>query len=272
MIRVDTIEDLRRLYDVFRVHKGWTNNFLLEPELEGYINTGRLFSVHTQSNFLLLVDKGDFFRGYYTISDPDESIDLDISFPIVFEILYRGDKRKPTKEIEYWLSQGFVIHLNRENFFLNATEVGCTQFAKSDIQYLKYKSDIKAASFLINEHLDHYTGDMLSEDELQVFSDQNLLFGIYDDERLAGVLQAELKNNVFWLGHLVIDQRFQGLGLSHQLMEAYFREGLHHHCRQFQLWVISDNIPAIKLYSKYGFVSMNRSTQSMIKMNNGKNT
>ena len=57
------------------------------------------------------------------------------------------------------------------------------------------------------------------------------------------------------------------MGLANLLVDNYLNEGLKLKVRQFQLWVIDENIPAVNLYKKRGFAYLNKSTTSMLSIN-----
>ena len=135
------------------------------------------------------------------------------------------------------------------------------------IDHPKNQEDVILAKKLIDENLDFYTGDRLTLREIEKFSDNGLLFCAYKNNVMCGMLQADFKNKIYWLGHIVVHKDFRGMGLANLLVNHYLQEGLRLKTRQFQLWVINDNIPAINLYEKRGFKYFNKSTYSLLKTN-----
>lgn len=133
------------------------------------------------------------------------------------------------------------------------------------IESAKSENELLYAKRLMEENLDLYTGDQLTMEEIQYFANKICLYIAYDGEQPCGMLQADLKNGVFWLGHIVVETNYRGKGIATALVDHYLNAGIRLNCNQFQLWVIQDNVPAINLYKKYGFNYMNRSTCSMLK-------
>ena len=74
-----------------------------------------------------------------------------------------------------------------------------------------------------------------------------MLFCAYKDDIICGMLQADFKNNVYWLGHIVVHKDFRGIGLANLLVNHYLKEGLRLKVKKFQLWVVNNNVPAINL-------------------------
>jgi ribosomal protein S18 acetylase RimI-like enzyme len=158
------------------------------------------------------------------------------------------------------------MHLSRDCYFLKNKEL-YIDLVHSDIRIKSAKSEneLMYVKKLMEENLDLYTGDQLTIEEIQYFADENLLYIAYERERPCGMLQADFKNGVFWLGHIVVDANYRGKGIAKLLVVHYLNAGIKLNCNQFQLWVIQENLPALNLYKKYGFNYLNRSTCSMLK-------
>lgn len=260
---------LEELLGEFLNEAPFTNNYMLLEEMEKHIAKSGLFYQREEQGLVLLVDRQDFFRAYYYLKSLDHSFPLQHNRPVVQELIYRGPKHFPTEEVDFWLQQGFTKHLGRDAYFLKASACDTTVFDEqklADLRYLSSSEHLLQAEQMIRSHLDPYTGDMLSLEDLAVFAARQELYGLFEGERLMAVLQAELKNKVYWLGHMVVDGAYRGRGLSKILLHAYLRDGLSRQCRQFQLWVIDDNAPALGLYQGHGFSYLNKSTLSLLKI------
>jgi ribosomal protein S18 acetylase RimI-like enzyme len=214
----------------------------------------------------LFVEKDGFYRLYFLINNLDVKHDFS-SLELVLEIIYRGEKYKPLSLIEFWTKNDFKSHLTRDCYFLKTADA---IFENNDIdikvRIVKNQDDILFAKKLIDENLDRYTGDRLTLSELEKFSAEGLLYCAYKDGVPCGMLQAEVKNNINWLGHIVVQKDFRGLGVANHLTDFYLKQGLDLQINQFQLWVINDNSAAVRLYEKKGFKYLNKSTFSMLKI------
>ena len=273
MQQLNTIEEAVAIIEQYgRGGQALTNNYMLQDELVSHIEKGRLYAVHEDENAALLLRKRGFYRMYYYLKALDSSFHLSTSEPVVQEILYRGGKKFPEQEVAYWKKNRFQQHLGRDCYFVKSDALDDSLTSMSlqkgiEIEPLQTESHLIETQGLIEDYLDLYTGDTLSLNELKEFADRNELFGVFAEGQLAGVLQAEFKNKTFWLGHMVVKEEYRGRKLSTLLLKHYFQEGLKLNCRQFQLWVINDNLPALSLYKKYGFQYLNKSTISLLKTN-----
>lgn len=263
-IEIKNIEQLIELSTGIDKMKFFTNNYMLEDELLRHISKGDLYGLEYEGNVLLLLKKFNFFRLYYTLTNLDANPILPESH-IVQEILYRGEKHYPEVEIAYWEKQGFELYLGRELHVVKVTDEPWFLPKESDVYSISNSEEIVQAQALIDKYLDQYTGDQLTLNELETFAKEGTLYGVKHEGQLAGILQAEVKNKVNWLGHIVVSEEYRGLGLSKKLVEYYLQESTKNNCIRCMLWVRTDNEPAKRLYKKYGYSYMNKSTISLLK-------
>lgn len=273
MWQINSLEEAQSLIGRYGSKQTLTNNYMLQEELSLYIQRGTLYAHQQSENLVFLVRKRCFYRMYFYLNALKTSFHFPNLDPVVQEILYRGGKYFPEKEVAYWEENGFRRHLGRDCFFARPNEVAGWKYLipnESDIEIksLEAEQHLKEAQYMIEAYLDAYTGDILSLAELAVCANRNELFGVFVEGQLAGILQSDFKNKTYWLGHMVVKEEFRGRKLSTILLNHYFQEGLKLDCRQFQLWVINDNTPALSLYRKYGFQYLNKSTISLLKSNN----
>lgn len=267
MERIQTVDAFEILLTTFNKKDVVSNFYMLKEEYSKYIHAEDLFFYADGQNLYIYLKKQGFLKLYYFINDLNQPYLLgNPSQSQVLEIVYRGEKQYPTSHIDFWKSWGFDLHLSRDCYFLKNKELSI-DVAHSAIRIAcaKSENELLYAKRLMEENLDLYTGDQLTMEEIQYFANENWLYIAYEGEQPCGMLQAELKHGVFWLGHIVVDAKFRGKGIAKVLVEHYLSTGIKLNCNQFQLWVIQDNAPAVNLYKKYGFNYLNRSTCSMLK-------
>ena len=267
MKRVENLEVIDWLLETFMLSGTITNNYLLKDEYTRHIAMGNLFIDIDDHNAFIYLRRNGFYRVYYLINQEDRTFSFNSLQPLVLEILYRGEKNFPQNAKNFWELSGFQPHLSRDAYFLKNT-------SSNEILDLRPSQVIKAHSSehisftkrLIDEYLDLYTGDNLSLEQIEIFVSKGLVYLAFVDGQMAGILQADHKNGIFWLGHLVVDPAFRGKGVAQKLLKYYLNEGVIAKCNQFQLWVIKDNEAAVGLYKKHGFNYLNKSSFSMLKM------
>ena len=267
---INSHQQLEDLLEEFSASFKWSNNYMLLEELKVYLQAEKLFLLQkSKQSLVLLVKRDSFYRLYYQTNLLEDIQSFAVDQAVVQELIYRGPKFYPQEEVEAWGQQGFEVHMGRDNYFLNSKGLVSSDLAYSDdlsgIKPIENEADLQKADVMIRTYLDLYTGDILTREELSAFSATGDLLGIYIENVLAGLVQGEYKNKVYWLGHMVVDKAYRGQRLSTKLLKAYLLKGLSLNCRQFQLWVLQDNEPAIGLYKKYGFKYLNKSTISLLK-------
>ena len=267
---INSHQQLEDLLEEFSASFKWSNNYMLLEELEVYLEAEKLFLLQkSMDSFVILVQRDSFFRLYYQTNKLEDIQTVEVNQAVVQELIYRGPRLYPEEELKIWTQQGFKIHKGRDNYFLNSKGLESSDLEDSEdlsgIKPIENEPDLLKADEMIRTYLDHYTGDILSMEELLEYSVNGDLLGIYVENELAGIVQGEYKNKVYWLGHMVVDEAYRRQRLSTKLLKAYLLKGLSLNCRQFQLWVVQDNEPALRLYKKYGFKYLNKSTISLLK-------
>ena len=275
--RINSLPRLDELFKRFFRKQTITNNYILIQDYQKYIEEERLWFTSDNDNAYFFLRKDGFFRMYYFLNQKRSNYTLTVNIPVVLEILFRGDKRYPEQEVEFWQKSTFEKHLRRDCYFLKASDAieiveqgmsvpGFTVKKASSLEECKY------AKQLIDINLDQYTGDILSLEEVEHFASGGNVYIAYQNESPCGILHASQRNKVFWLDHIVVDEAYRGMGVSKVLIDYYLQEGIIKDCAKFQLWVISNNLPAVNLYKKYQFRYLNKSTISMLKLSHGKDT
>lgn len=270
MLLINSHQQLEDLLEAYSASFKWSNNYMLLEELKVYLQAEKLFLLQkSMESLVLLVQRDSFYRLYYQTNLLEEIQSFAIDQAVVQELIYRGPKFYPQEEVEAWRQLGFEVHMGRDNYFLNSKGLVSADLEDSEdlswVKPIEGEADLLKADEMIRTYLDRYTGDILSMEELRGFSADGDLLGIYVENKLAGLVQGEFKNKVYWLGHMVVDKDYRGQRLSTKLLKAYLLKGLSLNCLQFQLWVLRDNEPALGLYKKYGFKYLNKSTISLLK-------
>ena len=275
--RINALSRLDELFKQFFRKQTLTNNYLLTQDYKQYIEEQRLWFASEGDNAYFFLKKNGFFRLYYFLNEESNNFSLLIRIPVVLEILFRGDKRYPEQEVAFWQNSIFKKHLRRDCYFLKSSDA--VDMVEQEMSVpgftIKKATSVKECKYtkqLIDAHLDEYTGDILSIEEIKHFASIGNVYIAYQNDSPCGILQSSLKNKVFWLDHIVVDKSYRGMGISKVLIDYYLQQGIIKECSKFQLWVISDNLPAVNLYKKYQFQYLNKSTISMLKLPYGKDT
>lgn len=264
---IKTEVHLKELVGRYYVKTTLTNNYIMLDDYRQYIEYGRLAFIAGANNLVLLLRKKGFYQLYYYLNDLDEKMSLPTENTIVMEILYRGESDKPYQVIEYWEKNSFVQHLSRDQMVGSIKKIIFPKKLndKVEIKYVNEPEEVEFAYQLIKNTFDTYTGDILTRDEVKSYAEIECILLALIDGKPCGILQLEIKNNVSWLGHIAVDSSYRKQGIANALVSSWIKKTSDQPSARYQLWVIQDNIPALNLYEKSGFVYANKSTISMLK-------
>jgi ribosomal protein S18 acetylase RimI-like enzyme len=264
------IEDTGTLNDIIREHsirKTITNNYVLADAYFRHIEEENLYAITENGNAYILLKREDHYRMFYYLNNLENPGIFDCTMPVVMEILYRGEAQVPEEIFSYWKKRGFRRHLTRDLMTAVSSMVKMDEKEKPGI-IIKYAETDDEASFikkLSDSAFDKYTGDILSFFEVKSFTDSKNILCAYFNNKIAGMLQFETRNNITWLGHIAVAPEFRGNGIANALVRAYLNNNCTGPGTKYHLWVIQDNIAAISMYKKFGFIYGNKTSASMLK-------
>lgn len=265
------IRNLEQLNDIIQNYlrkDTFTNNYLLSNSYSEYIAHNKLYYLKKAHNAVILAEKHDFLQLYYYISNLDELMDVSkIDIPITMEILYRGELQRPCEIISYWEKCGFRQHLTRDMMTASFKQLTLPPENEPNIQtkYAETNEEITFSKELMDATFDKYTGDILTYNEIILLAKKKNIICAYLEKNLCGILQFEIRNNVFWLGHIAVDTKFRGFGVANSLVKTFITINMKLPETRYHLWVIKNNTKATTLYKKFGFIYGNKTSASMLK-------
>jgi len=266
--RIKDFDEVNNLIEGFTFKNTLTNNYLLADQLQILIANQKLFFIKGKNNLAILADRSISYQVYYLLNDLDENWIFEANKPLMMEILYRNEKNRPDNILKFWEVNGFKEHLTRNNLSLTYKQKVEPKDLNAiiRIQYATSTSEAKYTATLFENDLDRYTGDLKSYEEILHFVKNKNVICAYEGKQLCGALQFELRQNNYWLGHIVVDSDFRGKGIANSLVNAYIDLNRQSEDTRYQLWVIKENVPAVKLYERFGFKYAGKTTVSMLKL------
>lgn len=247
-----------------------TNNFLTKDEYVTYISSESLFYISTDNNVCFFVKKETCYRLYYIINSLSEVFDIPIGENYVIEILFRGERFFPQQHISYWENIGFKKHLQRDLYELKKSSADFSLYVPKDLGFeikkVQTLADAKVIKKLFDSAFDIYTGDYITDNELdQIYMHQQLYVAYKNNKPIAG-LHYYIKKNVLWLGHIAVSPEFFGRSIAKELVKKHIFEFKEQDIIRYALWVQTINSKAINLYKSMGYQYIGKSTMSMLKL------
>lgn len=263
--KIETYEQYIQLVERYNRKGRFTNDYL-QNEAADLIIHDRLYSVCGEDNALLLVQKDGFYRLYYYINNIEELLELPGS-ELVTEILFRGENT-PEVEVQWLERLGFKKNLVRDQYFAKYTSLTQPILIEGvKIEIATAIDDVLWAIRLFNASFDKWSGDYIPELQAQwLIQEKAILIAKNLDGNRLGALQFEKRQGVCWLNHIAVVSEARGRKVGRGLTEAYIEQGHVDDNSRYMLWVQRKNMSAVAMYRNKGFVPMNKSTLSMIKL------
>lgn len=264
-IKIETFEQYSQLVERYN-RKGRITNDYLQNEAADLINHDSLFAVCGENNLVLMVRKDGFQRLYYYINNTDEILELPQG-EYVTEILFRGENT-PKAEVKWLENIDFKKNLIRDQYFAKYSSLTQPVFIGGlKIEIATSIDDAIWAINLFNASFDKWSGDFIPEAMVPLLiQEQAILMAKDNNGNRLGALHLGKEKGVTWLHHVAVAENARGMGVGLSLVEAYIDQGHVDENSRYILWVQRHNTPAVNLYKKKGFVPMNKSTLSMIKL------
>ena len=264
-IKIESFREYCQLVDRYN-RKGRLTNDYLHNEVSNLIVQDRLYALCGEDNALLMVQKDGFKRLYYYINSVEENLFLPDG-EYVTEILFRGETT-PEFEVNWLEKLGLTKNLIRDQYFAKYASLTPPLLNSGlKIELATLVDDALWAINLFNVSFDKWSGDFISQAEASLLIQNRTLLIAKDikGNRL-GALHLETVKGVTWLNHVAVVEKARGMGVGRGLVEAYIEQGHMDENSRYMLWVQRQNTPAVYLYKNKGFIPMNKSTLSMIKL------
>lgn len=165
--------------------------------------------------------------------------------------------------IDYLETEGYSMTIHRRRMKANC-EIGHTSNGSTVHSNQIRVVSTEESTVIIKEMtlLFHpIFGYLPTDEELKQDIQNQTVLGIYEHERLCGVLHFQHKNSKYYLLHLMVFEGDRGKGYGRALLEAWFQRVKTIQLEQvvkkdsisFELWVDHMNRPAIDIYEQMGF-------------------
>lgn len=234
------------------LNKDYANNAnRLIRDYKALIEKKKLYYIEKNNYLLFFEDCRDFYNLYYFISKLNLSIDsedLNLEKPIVADEIYTDENLNIS--VDALLNAGFTKYLTRSYMKLKLSNKdeqlsGNIRFSSIDELELIFE--------LQNKYIDKYTGNFSFKKDLLEEIKERLILSIYEENNFVGYLRLKKNKKSLSLEGIVIDPRFRGKGYSKELVKYFIDYFSKESYNEISLWVIDDNLSAIRLYNFFNF-------------------
>ena len=264
--KISTLTDYQELLSNYAPIKIYSNDYI-QTEVPVLISKNRLFECHTSNNLFLFVKKEIGYRAYYYIGNLEEVLDFSTIDNLVVEILYRGIKFYPQKEIDYFSKCGFTINLIRDQYCAVYKDLTKGKSVEGIfVEEANSLDEVKDACELFNNSFDVLSGDYISKDKYQeLLTNNQILIAKNMEGNFLGALHQTLEKGVAWISHVAVLPEARGKHVGQALLNSFVENNHITEKQRYMFWVQQQNIAAVSMYQKKGFKYLNKSTISLIK-------
>lgn len=267
MTRIENSTQFNEIVKSFRNKYGklLSNCFLMPAEIDVLASNNSLFVAEYPGWLLIVCDRGDYSNLYYYtdgISSTDCVRELLISLEdkeFYLDIVTRsgrGDNDTPSRLIadgiaekykSYQRMQLSVKDIDFESLKINVAEGYC--LCEDYCNAEEFNKLWKSA-------LDEKSTPLPGDREIKSLCDDGCLFSVVDAEgSLAGVVMLTVSSRQALLQHLAVSPFHRRKGLALSLFQRSFLAARDKELTMLKLWVDRENMSAIALYDRTGFVT-----------------
>lgn len=267
MIRIENSAQFNEIVKNFRSKYGkvLSNCFLMPSEIDGLADNDSLFVAEYPGWLLIVCDREDYSNFYYYtdgISSTDcvrellNSLDDREVYLDIVTRSGRGDNDTPSRFIadgiaekykSYQRMQLSVKDIDFESLKINVAEgyCLCDNYCNAEEFNKLWKSS-----------LDEKSTPLPGDSEIKSLCEDGCLFSAVDSEgNLAGVVMLTVSSRQALLQHLAVSPLHRRKGLALSLFQRCFLAARDKELTMLKLWVDCENLSAIALYDRTGFVN-----------------
>ena len=267
MITIENSVQFNEIVKNFRVKHGksLSNCFLMPTEIDSLASKNSLHAAEYPGWLLIICDREDYSNLYYYtdgVSDTEcvreflNSLgDREIYLDTVTRS-GRGDNDTPSRLISDGLAVKYKSY-QRMQLPVKDVDFGTLEISIADGYRLcdNYFNPDKFNE-LWKSALDEKSTPLPTFEELRTLCDDGCLFSVLDrEDNLAGVAMLTLSSKQALIQHVAVSEKHRRKGLAFSLLKRCFLAADEKQLTMLRLWVDRENMSAIALYDRTGFVT-----------------
>lgn len=233
-----------------RSKRTYVNCYLSMITIKEKIDSGQILGFELQDGLLLMEMRNGIQELFFFCDDLKWIAQINqiknMSESMLINII-QGKADKIDYQQEF-LNYGYQPYKKYERLRLSGTNVSvlegtCVDFCDSDD-----KADLRN---VMDTSFDVKSDHIPDDDELNGFIETKSIICVRQNREIAGFIIFEDKGKTSYIRMVCVKESYRGCGIGSELMKMYF--GIHEGFKSFTLWYDTTNIPALKLYSRWGY-------------------
>lgn len=268
LIRIETTDRYLEITQAYK-RRGCYSNDYIQTDVQTLVTEGKLFEYCEDDNAFLFVKKEVGHRVYYYLNNLASVPIFDVKSDLIVEILFRGESNFPNDEIDYLLKCGFQKHILRDQYSATYKDIKLMDYDVPglNIYIAKNLGEIEYAVNLFNKTFDNYTGNYIPISECErLLGEKCVLIAQYEG-KYAGAMHFSREGKLIWAEHNVVEPWCRGKHVGSLLCNAFIETAKVDEKTRYTRWTQHGG-QAAKMYEKLGFKYVNKSSYSLLKLNN----
>lgn len=266
MVKILSLDDFTAMVKAFQKGnpKSFTNCFLMPDELKTLIQCDCIYVSQQKDWFFIVCERCDYYNLYFYSSaspctpDIDEIAERFNDKQIFVDVVLREGISKSNYALNVLLENEIVVpykSYKRMNFVQKTSDDKPYQDAQMYRMVCEY-GDTEALFSLWKSALDEKSTPLpLKKDVLALEKEGKILYIVDKDNYLCAVGMLNVQGRNALIQHIAVSSLHRRKGLAKYIVSKLIDLSTKKEMRTLKLWVDCENIPAVKLYDKIGFVN-----------------
>ena len=267
MIKIENSAQFNSFVKKFRTEygKALSNCFLMPAELDSLAKEEKLFIAEYPGWLLIICDRVDYSNlYYYTVEGSDTGFVKELMKDLSDKEVYldivtrtgRGDNDTPERLISAGLAKKYKSY-QRMQLSVNDIASGSLEICVADGYSLREDyNNPEEFNKLWKSTLDEKSTPLPNDSELKSLLETGCLFSVTDCHgNLAGVAMLTVASKQALIQHVAVSTEHRRKGLALSLLSRCFLAAKEKELTALRLWVDRENMSAIALYDRTGFVT-----------------
>ena len=268
MRRITQYDELSQIISINKSKE--SNYYFMKDKITTLIEKGKISVDYYGANTYIYEDCDSFYRMYYFIDGNLDTLGIEVDDKdIVVEIPFNKSLNDHQLLQEKILKKNsFVLERESSQMSVNTKDVLLQSVNLDQKLSFKYgnKNECDRYIEMLYSIFNPLFAFLPSKQELLGLIDNKCIICAYYDDKLVGLLNIELENNNAWLRHILVSTDFRGNNIGKFLLQEGYKS-LIYDCKKIKCWVDIHNIPAIKLYEKFGNKLNDRKANEYVRRN-----
>ena len=241
----------------------YSDCFFMQSQVQNMIHQG-LYYTHFDDELILYLQSGIYYQIYCILNLTKDRVSISSNHKLIWDFNYSNpQKEKQIDALRILENSGFKTISTAQKMICNFETIPSIQhyYQVEKIQ----EADILSIVQLWNDTLRMKCPDIsFTVQDIVEYKKRGTIYCFKENNHIMAAVFCENINQSCVIWHLAVEKKYQGNHLGVSLLQQVLISAQKNNLKNSWLWVESDNLPAISLYKKFGYVFLNKYTKRLI--------